>query len=193
MKGMYSKLPHAVYLKNERFIINTDFRIFIDFVEEMQGVNKQKAINKALSRFYYPAFFDICKNGLLDEAIEKFIWFYECGKGPTQKKAGKGKNKRGIFSYKYDDLFIWGAFNMYFKNEDGKPIDLTKDHLHWWMFNAMWLSLPNDCEFSKIKGYRSYTGKDKEILELKEFYSLPPTEQEKTDRIRRDKIYESLK
>ena len=31
LKGMYSKLPRSIKIKNERFIINADFRIFINF------------------------------------------------------------------------------------------------------------------------------------------------------------------
>ena len=45
----------------------------------------------------------------------------------------------------------------------------------------------------KIKGYRTYNGNDKNILDLKEYYKLPLTGVELADKIRRDKIYEALK
>ena len=57
----------------------------------------------------------------------------------------------------------------------------------------MWLTLPSDCEFNKIKGYRTYKGNDKDILELKEYYELPLTKSELEDKIRRDKIFDMLK
>lgn len=187
MKGMYSKLPRSVKLKNERVTINTDFRIFIDFEQEMQGKDKRGAINKALSRFY-PAFFDICQNNLLNEAVDKFIWFYKCGKTNEVSKRGKNAIKSSqIYSYSYDDLYIWGTFNQLYR------VDLTRDYVHWWKFRAMWLTIPEKAIYSKIKGYRAYTGKDKDILELKEAYKLPPTEEEINDQIRRNKIYEALK
>ena len=53
--------------------------------------------------------------------------------------------------------------------------------------------MPNDCEFCKIKGYRAYEGKDEKLLELKEYYKLPPTEAEIQEQIRKDKIYEAFK
>ena len=53
--------------------------------------------------------------------------------------------------------------------------------------------MPKECEFNKVKGYRAYDGKDKDILELKEAYKLPPTKAEIEDQIRRDKLYEQLK
>ena len=115
------------------------------------------------------------------------MWFYKCGKDkPPKKSKGKGSNKRA-FDYKEDDLLIWGAFKTYFK------VDLSTNYLHWWKFKALWETLPQEAEFTKIKGYRTYTGKDKDILELQEYYSLGETKAEIEDRIRRDKIYESLK
>ena len=187
MNGMYNKLPRCVYLKNERFIINTDYRIFIEYEWEiMQGEDTKKSSLKALQSFY-PAFSLILQKGLLEEAIDKFVWFYKCGKDkPPKKSKGKGNNKRA-FDYKEDDLLIWGAFKTYFK------VDLSTNYLHWWKFKALWETLPQEAEFTKIKGYRTYTGKDKDILELQEYYSLGETKAEIEDRIRRDKIYESLK
>ena len=46
-------------------------------------------------------------------------------------------------------------------------IDLTKDKVHWWKFKAIMNSLPENTEFVKIIRYRSYSGKDKDMLELK--------------------------
>ena len=133
MRGMYDKLPRYVYLENEKFFINTDFRIFIDFEEDMQGVNKTDAMIKVLRRFY-PAFFLILEKKLFKEAVKKFIWFYQCGKIKEPIKKGNSSKNTQVFSYNYDDLYIWGVFNMYFKNKDGSPIDLTKDYIHWWKF-----------------------------------------------------------
>lgn len=185
IKGMYSKLPRSIIIKNERFIINTDFRIFINFEEEMtQGTDTKKAVNNALYSFY-PAFSLILKKGLINEAVNKFIWFYKCGKKDIQKKSKKGESKES-FRYSYDDLYIWGTYKQL-------GYDLTKDQIHWWIFRAIWVTMPSDCEFNKIKGYRAYNGKDEDILDLKEYYKLPPNEKEIQDQIRRNQIYEALK
>lgn len=187
MSGMYNKLPHYVIIDDKKVIINTNYRIFIEFEQEMQGKDTKKAINKVLNRFY-PAFFEL-KNLYLEEMVDKFIWFYKCGHLEEKNSSNKGnnKNKRPIFDYKYDDLYIWGAFKMYFN------VELDEIDLHWWKFKAMWNSIPESAEFSKIKGYRGYTGDDKQILELKQFYELPLTESELEDKLRRDKLYEALK
>lgn len=187
MRGMYNKLPRSVYLKNEKFIINTDYRIFIEFEERMQEQRDKQVIVDTLKSFY-PAFFKIIRDNLLLEAVDKFLWFYNCGKEEKElppKRSNKGVSR--AFSYKHDDLYIWGEFRRIY------GVDLTQDYIHWWKFKAMWLCLPNDCEFNKIKGYRTYKGKDNDILELKEYYKLPLSESEMADKIRRDKIYEALK
>ena len=184
----YDSLPYYVYLKNEKFIINADYHIFIEFEEEMQGKDINSAVEKVLQRFY-PAFYLIIEKDLINEAVEKFIWFYSCGKEhiPTPTKKQKAKKTSQVYSYKHDSDLIWSAFWMYAR------IDLSKTKLHWWKFRAIWNSLPSECEFVKVKGYRAYEGKDEDMLELKEYYKLPPTEAEIKDRVRQDKIYEALK
>lgn len=187
MSGMYSKLPHYVYLNKEKFAINTDYHIFIDFEEEMQGDETYKAIMKVLQRFYHPFFFDICNKGYFKEAIDKFIWFYKCGKPENYVNNFKNGNKSQIFSYKHDDLYIWAAFKQIYN------VDLSHENIHWWKFRAMFISLPSNCEFVKIKGYRAYNGKDKNLLELKEIHKLPLNGSQIKDQIRRKQIYEALK
>lgn len=189
IKGMYSKLPQSIRIGKERFIINTDFRIFIEFENEMLEGNTKQATANVLENFV-PTFFDRNRSQKeIEEIIDKFIWFYHCGKqdNPNAKIVNKkGIKMSQVFRYEYDSDLIWGAYW-------DKGFDLTIDYIHWWKFKAIWNSLTSDCEFSKIKGYRAYTGKDKEMLELKEAYKLPPTKAEIEDQIRRDKLYESLK
>ena len=187
MRGMYNKLPQYVYLKNEKFIINTDYRIFIEFEERMQEEGNKQVILDTLKSFY-PAFFKIISKNLLRDAVDKFLWFYRCGKKDEEiPKKASNKGDLRAFSYNHDDLYIWGEFHRSY------GVDLTKDKIHWWKFKAMWLCLPNDCEFNKIKGYRTYKGKDKELLELKDIYKLPLTKAELEDKLRRDKIFDMLK
>lgn len=186
MYNMFNKLPHFVFLEKEKYYINTDYRIFIDLEQEMQGTNQRKAINKCLSRFY-PAFLDIIEKNLLNEAVDKFIWFYKCGKTDVEITQSNKKNSTmRIYDYNYDSDLIWGAYKSQYN------VELDTIHLHWWKFKAMWNSLPSTCEFSKIRGYRSYNGKDKELLELKELYKLPPTEFEIDEQKRHQKIFEEL-
>lgn len=184
--NMFNKLPHFVFINNEKYFIQTDFRIFIDFEQEMQGENKKEVCYKTLSKFY-PAFSEIVSKNLLDEAIQKFIWFYKCGKKDVEIniKGAKSNNIR-IYDYDYDSDLIWGAFKSQYN------VELDKVKLHWWKFKAMWVSLNKDCQFSIIRGYRAYNGKDKELLEKKELNKLPPTEFELSEQQRHKNIFNQL-
>ena len=69
-------------------------------------------------------------------------------------------------------------------------IDLAYDKVHWWKFKALLKSLKDDTEFVKIKGYRAYTGDDKNMIELRKYWELPLSVEEQE---RLNKLYEMLK
>lgn len=194
--SMYSKLPQVVKIKNKKYIVRTDFRLFIKFEEDMtqQGRNDAEVIIKTLQKFY-PAFFEIIENNLLEEAVDQFLWFYSCGKAKNNSEGKQNDLKKGkrkfdannrAFDYEYDSDLIWAAFY-------DKGFDLTVDKIHWWKFKAIWNSLPANCELKKVIGYRCYDGDDKNLLELKELYKLPLTIGEINNKKRQDNIYEQLK
>lgn len=178
---MYNKLPHTLRINNKEITINTDYRLFVRFELEMQGNDTKKAIHNVLSAFY-PAF--LLKN-ITMEMIDKFIWFYKCGKEEMPKSGKKGGNSRA-FDYEVDDELIYSAFMECYH------IDLSRP-LHWWKFKALFKGLNNECEFCKVKSYRLYDGKDKNLLELKEYYKLPPNKIELENQLRQQKLYEALK
>lgn len=179
---MYNKLPHTLIINNKEITINTDYRLFVRFELEMQGNDTKKAIQNVLSAFY-PAFL---LNNITSEMVDKFIWFYKCGKQEMEKKNSKKGSKDRAYDYEIDDDLIYSAFMETYN------IDLSK-YLHWWKFKALFSGLNSECEFCKIKSYRLYDGKDKNLLELKEAYKLPPTKIELEDKLRQQKLYETLK
>jgi len=186
MMNMFNKMPHFVYINNEKYFIKTDYRIFVDFEIKMQGKDKRKACINALKKFY-PAFSQIIQKNILNEAIEKFIWFYKCGKEDVEVKIStKNNSNMRIYDYNYDSDLIWGAFKEQYN------VELDKVYLHWWKFRAMWVSLNKDCQFSIIRGYRAYNGKDKQLLEQKELYKLPLSEDEIDEQKRHKEIFNQL-
>lgn len=190
---MFNKLPYFVILKGKKYKINVDFRNMISFENKVQdkSVSESEKIEYGL-RHFYPAFFYVenyikllQNKQLYKEACEKLIWFYKCGRENYHKTEGSGKaSKKQIYSYKYDDEYIYGAFYEQYN------VDLAYDKIHWWKFKALLKSLKDNTEFVKIKGYRAYDGKDENMQNLKEYWELPkPIEEQK----RIEKIYELLK
>lgn len=189
MKGMYENLPQKIKIGKEKYKVNSDFRIFIELETKMQDGNEKEAIVNALNKFYYPAFYKIIEENKLKEAVDKFVWFYMCGK-KEQKLENKNvettKNQERLYDYEFDSQVIWGAYY-------DRGIDLTTDRLHWWKFKALWNSMPKDCKLNRVMSYRGYNGKDEDMLKLKDLYKLPLTKSELNEKERLNKIYETLK
>lgn len=172
MNILIDLLPIEVEINNEEYEINSDFRTSILFELLMQdsSIGEEKKIIMAL-QLYYPI---IPKN--INEAIDKMLWFYRCGKDITKSKGNsKGKSVTRIYSFEHDDDYIYAAFM------DQYNIDLQDiEHLHWWKFKAMFNSLKEDIKIVKIMEYRSMDLskiKDKEqksyYKQMKELYKLP--------------------
>lgn len=172
MNILIDLLPKEVTIDNKEYKINSDFRTSILFELLMQdsSIGEEDKILMAL-QLYYP---QIPEN--INEAIDKMLWFYKCGKeNASSKGSGKGKSVTQIYSFEYDDDYIYAAFM------DQYGIDLQDiDYLHWWKFKAMFKSLKEDNEIVKIMGYRSIDIskiKDKEqkayYKKMKDLYKIP--------------------
>ena len=177
MNILVDLLPTKIEIDNKKYEINSDFRTSVLFELLMQddSVKKEDKIFMAL-QLYYPV---IPKN--FNEAIEQMLWFYSCGKDITKSKGnGKGKSVTQIYSFDYDDDYIYAAFM------DQYGIDLQDiKYLHWWKFKAMFKSLKEDNEIVKIMGYRSMDLskiKDKEqkayYKKMQEMYKIPISKDE---------------
>lgn len=177
-------IPKTINIEGKNYEINSDFRTSILFELLMQDntIVEEEKIFMALE-LYYPI---IPKN--IKEAIEQMLWFYRCGKDVTSAKGNsKGSRTTQIYSFEYDDDYIYAAFM------DQYGIDLQDtEYLHWWKFKAMFKALKEDNMIVKIMGYRSMDLskiKDKEqksyYSHMKELYKIPipQDEQEKLDEI----------
>ncbi len=190
---MFNKLPYFVILKGKKYKINVDFRNMISFENKVQdkSVSESEKIEYGL-RHFYPAFFYaenyiklLQDKQLYKEACKKLIWFYKCGRENYHKISVNDKGKKDlIYSYKYDDEYIWSTFH------ELHNIDLTTDKIHWWKFKAILKSIPSNTEFAKIQSYRAYNGNDENLKKLKEYWTLPKPQ---TEQERLNKIYELLK
>lgn len=156
--------------------IRTDFRESIKFELLMQDnkIDEELKIIQALKLYYY----DLSHIKNIKQAINNILWFYSCGKQENDinnnNKSHK-ENEKQIYSYEFDDEYIYSAFMQQYK------IDLNNiKYLHWWKFKALINNLNENTQFVKIMGYRSidlFKIKDKEerkyYKKLKKQYALP--------------------
>lgn len=163
MNILIDLLPHEVEISGEVYSINSDFRtsiLFESLVQDDEISDKEKII-KTLE-LYYPV---IPKS--INEAIEKALWFYKCGKEDINDSSngGEGRSSDIIYSFDYDDDYIYAAFLTQY------GVDLQDiEFLHWWKFKAMFKGLKEDNEIVKIMGYRAMTISNNMTKEEQEFY-----------------------
>lgn len=175
MNMIVNRLSDILESRMGKIEFNTDFRISILFELLMQDdtVSEQNKIMQAL-RLYYPRLEQITN---VNKAIEDVIWFYRCGKelANSNKKEKNGKQGKQIYSYEFDDDYIFCSFMQQYK------IDLQDiKYLHWWKFKAMFDGLNENTKMAEIMGYRAMDIskiKDKEekkrYKNLQEIYALP--------------------
>lgn len=181
---LLDRLPQRT---NSGLKIRTDFRESIKFELLMQdnSVNNKDKIGLALNLYYY----NVKEIKDIKQAVDDILWFYRCGKNlnnisSNEEKTNEDSNKtKQIYSYEFDDEYIYSAFMEQYK------IDLNSiKYLHWWKFRALLNSLNENVLFSKILGYREINLsriKDKEMRnfykKMKKIYALPDmrTEEEK--------------
>lgn len=192
--NMFNKLPYFVILQGRKYKINVDFRNMISYEKIIldKTISKAEKIKKGLQLFY-PFFCNeenymelVKKIELYKEACEKLIWFYKCGREDYHKSSNQSGNVNfdQIFSYEYDDEYIYGAFYEQYR------IDLSYQKVHWWKFRALMKSLKDNTQFEKIKSYRAYKGEDENMKKLKEYWKLPI---ETSEQKRLDALYEKYK
>lgn len=183
MNMLLNTLPRIVFIDGRKYTINSDFRISIKFELLMQNkdLSKNEKLIKAL-KLYYPM---IPKN--INMAIEKIIYFYKAGKEDKEVKGIGNKVNNIIYSFEYDDDYIYSAF----LSQYGIDLNSIK-YLHWWKFKALFKSLNNSNEIVKIMEYRAIDLNQIKDKEQKEFYRkmkkiyeipLPKDEKEKLNAI----------
>lgn len=168
-------LPKSVEISGRKYAINTDYRVGFRLEEIMRSSLTGEAKVKEILEAYYPV---IPAN--VQEALNKAIWFYQCGDVQQEKKDNKRERYRSMrqrnvvaYSFCQDAPYLYAAFLEQYN------IDLCDiKYMHWWKFCAMFESLSDDTQMSKIMYYRkvSTSGMPKEkrffINEMKKRYQL---------------------
>lgn len=185
---LFGTLPSAYEYNGMVYEMQTDFREWIkfDLLLTDEDIPMKDKFHR-LVKIIFPIVPD-------DIALWDFImWFYHCGKEHKPASSGKGgggKKTPAVYSFRYDDGYIYAAFTEVY------GINLSSiSYLHWWEFKALFDSL-HDCKFTDIIGYRAETITSKtpdymkkHLTKMKKIYALPRSlsEQQKLDELKRMK------
>ena len=143
MNDLYTGYPDHVEIDSKKYIINTDFRLMMQFEIAAQHENKNE-IGKVILNFYHGNLPDN-----IDAAVREMIGFYLCGEVPDDKKTSSGNHdKKRCYAFDEDWKYIISAF----RHQYG--IDIINSKMHWYEFSALFSGLTGETEFVKIMQYR---------------------------------------
>lgn len=176
MNLLIDGVPETVYIGSLKYKINSDFRTCLLFEELIKddSLSKEDKVYMTIKLFFDNQYIED-----FGEALEKIMWFYSCGR---EEKQIDNKVYKPIFSFEEDDIFVYSAFIEVYN------IDLTIEKLHWWKFKALFESIPDNVQVSKIMSYRAIqinkdmTDSEKKFYRnMKKLYALPDnrTQEEK--------------
>lgn len=156
---MTYELPTSVLIKGKEFSIRSDYRTIIDILVMLEDpdLEEHEKVGLLLTAFY-PEYEEIPEDWL-DDAVKKFLWFVDCGRGQDNNARTK------LVDWEKDFQFIIFPINRML----GKDIRENR-YLHWWTFISYYYEI-GECLFAQIVRIRSkkMAGKPLDKSE-KEFY-----------------------
>ena len=136
-------LPNAITVNGNSFLINTDFRKWIKVGKMLE--EKCTIIDLAEEVIQSISLVELLENS--EEILSKLLEFYT---NPNATPRGDSNDTTPIIDYVEDGEYIVGSFMQAY------GIDLTICDMHWHMFKALLLSLPENSKMKQIMQMRSY-------------------------------------
>lgn len=154
-------LPNAIEVNGRTFLVNTDFRVWLDYPNNLKAEDGSGYVAIFRDNVPMPS----------DEVMKQLDLFY---RQPSELPRCESKAEP-LIDWDMDADYVYAAFMQAY------GIDLVDADLHWHKFLALFHGLPADTYILKIMEYRSYEGDDKELIKLRQAWSLPAvlTDEEK--------------
>lgn len=154
MSGFFWKnlLPTEVEVCGREYEIRSDFRAALDICAALTD-NELSEEDKALEALdiLYVAFDDMPMEHYKD-ALEKCMWFINCGKEEPNKK-----NAPKLIDWQQDFQYIIAPVN----RVCGKEVRAV-EYMHWWTFVAAYMEI-GDCTLQQIVKIRNAKAKRKKL------------------------------
>lgn len=155
---MRKGLPNTVEIGGEPFLINTDFRVWMQFCNMFEKWDGQSDLDIT---YLFADRVPVIESKEDMQAIFNFAY----PRAVVPKSSGSDSGK--ILDYEIDADYIYSAFLGQY------GIDLTGIDLHWHKFQALLNGLNNSTKLREIMTYRCYEGNDKNYIKLRNAWELP--------------------
>ena len=136
-------LPNAIMVNGNSFLIDTDFRKWIKVGKMLE--EKCTILELAEEVIQSISIAELLENS--EEILSKLLDFYT---NPNATPRADSNDTTPIIDYVEDGEYIVGSFMQAY------GIDLTVCDMHWHMFKALLLSLPENSKMKQIMQMRSY-------------------------------------
>lgn len=154
MNRWSSLLPTSLEVNGNEYEIRSDYR---DVREIMIALNDVELSDteraEVVLTIFYPTFDEMPIDDY-QEALNKLMWFINCGKEEKQD----GKKPVKLIDWDKDFTVMVSPINHVL----GKEIRAL-DYLHWWTYKAAWDEISPDCLFAKVIKIRSKLAKNKPL------------------------------
>ncbi|QQO10217.1 Gp15 family bacteriophage protein [Breznakiella homolactica] len=147
-------LPDSVIVAGRAYKIRTNFRWWLVF---------ERMAAKSCTAGDFDFLYEEVPPADREEGFAELISFYQ-NKNELPRVSGSSSEK--IYDIDTDSELIYAAFMQIYH------FDLFRTELHWHQFKALFLALP-ECKFTDVIGYRTYTGKDRQLRNLRTQWELP--------------------
>lgn len=167
MSLLTERLPDCVEVCGMIRGIEPGFRLMVELenaVTSADGLSPD-AMENLLLRFYRK---ELPPD--MEEAVEKMLWFYRCGKEKSGEGGSSGRSR--AYDFEQDAEALYTSFLQAYR------IDLSMDTVHWWRFRRLMFGLPADTPFAQRLHYRtadtSGMGKEqkKHYSKMKRLYAI---------------------
>lgn len=148
---MYS-LPTSVTVNGTEYAIRSDYRPILDILDAIADPelnDEDKA--EVMLRIFYPDVDDIPTSDL-SEAVDKCIWFINCGEDKQQDRRGPK-----LMDWGQDFSLIAAPINRVL----GKEVRAV-EYLHFWTFIGAYQEI-GDCTFAQVVNIRRKKAKGQKL------------------------------
>lgn len=153
-------LPLSVCVCNTEYEVRTDYRAILDICSALSDPsldNEEKAV--VVLDVFYPEFNNMPPD-VWQEAVEKCMWFINCGEEESEKKPLR------LMDWEQDFPRIIAPINRVL----GKEVR-SVEYMHWWTFISLFNEI-GDCLFAQIVRIRDMKAKGKRLDKFdREFYN----------------------
>lgn len=153
MSGYWSDLlPKELEVCGTRYEIRSDFRAALDICAALSDndLQEDEKVLEALEILYVA--FDRMPFEHYREALEKCMWFLNCG-----RKEQKTKSAPKLIDWQQDFQYIIAPVN----RVCGKEVRAV-DYMHWWTFISAYMEI-GDCTLSQIVKIRDAKARGKKL------------------------------